>query len=206
MVLCVSAAAQQAFDQNTALRPENNRLPPGGLNSKDPTHQLWNIDSNAINQDEPYLHDRIPPRPNHLLETKRPDEKPDRTHEPTIVIPSNINNQRSTSISTKKTQEGLSLVKRIYRCRDGKVMVFVDEDARKRFTQCTLFAEENIPVYREEDLHQKASQQDINSCPGTLIYKGNTYVLPENLPCPIPEVVFQNIRPVQANPSYYMQK
>lgn len=42
-------------------------------------------------------------------------------------------------------------------------------------------------------------------CSGAILYKGSTYIFTEHEPCPIPEDIFKQRRPIEAEPDYYTQ-
>ncbi len=54
----------------------------------------------------------------------------------------------------------------------------------------------------QESSDEKVSQE-ILPCSGAILYKGSTYIFNENEPCPMPEDVFKNRRPIEAEPTYY---
>ena len=42
-------------------------------------------------------------------------------------------------------------------------------------------------------------------CSGAILYKGSTYIFSEHEPCPIPADVFNQRRPIEAEPNYYLE-
>lgn len=99
----------------------------------------------------------------------------------------------------------LELVTRgIYQCMDGGRAVFVDEEKRGQYRQCTQI---RAPHYEQvQSNNGNAAGYDGNSpCSGAVVYEGSTYVFNDKEPCPIPASVFQSRKPIEANPEYYTQ-
>lgn len=111
----------------------------------------------------------------------------------------------TTDNNTNSTQNGqssveLELVSRgIYRCVDGSKAVFVDEDARGKYRQCTQI---RAPQY-EQVSAGKQGRADASPCSGALVYQGSTYIFTDQEPCPIPEAIFKQRKPIEAIPEYY---
>ncbi|MDO4643510.1 MAG: hypothetical protein Q4A74_06685 [Cardiobacteriaceae bacterium] len=94
--------------------------------------------------------------------------------------------------------ETIIVERAIYRCAQGNKNVYVDADAKKHHSRCTLFRAEKtaeVPV----DTNDKPKSSNINSCSGTLNYKGSTYLFQDNQSCPIPDSIFKNLVPAATN-------
>lgn len=145
-------------------------------------------------------------------------------------------------------QNGVS-ERSIYRCKNNGRDVYVDEDGRRKFSQCQLIrrgrSEEQamqqqapaqadparadagtriVPTpaenaaaappqtgeaafsHPETEPPAIAAQGSGNlPCSGAILYKGSTYIFSEHEPCPIPAEVFDNRRPIEAEPNYYAE-
>lgn len=147
--------------------------------------------------------------------------------------------------SNAPNQNGIS-DRSIYRCKNQGRDVYVDENGKRKFSQCQLIRRGKV---EEEFVAQQAPTQAdpsradaqthlvpsayasaqapteeaafsqaeayipmINAqgsgnlpCSGAILYKGSTYIFSEHEPCPIPADVFNQRRPIEAEPNYYLE-
>ncbi|MBV7433943.1 hypothetical protein KRX19_02795 [Cardiobacteriaceae bacterium TAE3-ERU3] len=89
----------------------------------------------------------------------------------------------------------------IYQCQDGNRSVFVDEENRVKYRQCTQI---RAPYY-EQVITNNPAESERSPCSGAIVYKGSTYVFNDQEPCPILEEIFEARKPIEANPEYYSQ-
>lgn len=89
----------------------------------------------------------------------------------------------------------------IYQCQDGSHSVFVDEENRVKYRQCTQI---RAPYY-EQVITDNPADSEHAPCSGAIVYKGSTYVFNDHEPCPIPKEIFEARKPIEANPEYYSQ-
>ena len=138
---------------------------------------------------------------------------PEATMAPTIdeadASPALLNDQSTNSYPADEPSAAgdsdnieMKLVTRgIYQCQDGNRTVFVDEENRKKYHQCTQI---RAPYYEQVSI-ERSAESERASCSGAIVYKGSTYVFNDHEPCPIPEEIFEARKPIEANPEYYTQ-
>lgn len=135
----------------------------------------------------------------------------------------------------------------IYRCKHNGRDVYVDEDGKRKFSQCQLIRQGKTEVLSQQQAPAQADPSLLNAqthfvpptnsvattaqtppeatftnpestapvvatqgsgnipCSGAILYKGSTYIFTEYEPCPIPEDIFKQRRPIEAEPNYYAQ-
>ncbi|SUO93617.1 hypothetical protein [Suttonella ornithocola] len=133
--------------------------------------------------------------------------------------------------NTNAPNSNAASARNIYRCKKGKAEVYADDENKYKFSQCQLVRRatseqaygENTPNYgaynqsppaaanpalmpevRPATTPKQESTRGI-PCSGAILYKGSTYIFNESEPCPIPESVFNNRKPIEAEPTYYTQ-
>ena len=111
-----------------------------------------------------------------------------------LAVNENPSESATTSIEMKLVTRG------IYQCRDGNRTVFVDEENRAKYRECTQI---RAPYY--EQATETNTEPERAPCSGAIVYKGSTYVFNDHEPCPIPEEIFEARKPIEANPEYYTQ-
>lgn len=102
------------------------------------------------------------------------------------------------------TAKTIVTIRRIYQCRDGELYVFADEENKHKFTECSIIREQETTTVVEPEVSVEPLLLD--ACSGVLRYQGNTYVFAEDQPCPIPQDIWHSLTPLEAQPSYYLDK
>ena len=87
----------------------------------------------------------------------------------------------------------------IYRCPHGKDYIYVDADAKKGRSKCTLYRAAKTAEVPVGSQPEKPLPGGSAGCSGTLNYKGNTYLFREGMPCPIPDNIFRRLTPAASS-------
>ena len=87
----------------------------------------------------------------------------------------------------------------IYRCPHGKDYIYVDADAKKGRSKCTLYRAAKTAEVPVGSQPEKSLPGGSASCSGTLNYKGNTYLFRDGMPCPIPDNIFRRLTPAASS-------
>lgn len=87
----------------------------------------------------------------------------------------------------------------IYRCPQGKGYIYVDADAKKGRSRCTLYRAAKTEEVPAGSQPEKPLPGGSASCSGTINYKGNTYLFRDGMPCPIPDNIFRRLTPAASS-------